>query len=57
VRYVREGPDPTGLKLWYVPGSEFEGKGTLTPYANKEKKRRRAARKVSHESRRVNAHK
>lgn len=42
------------LKTWLVRGTEFEGHGVLTAYAAKEKRRRRAARKVAHESRRRN---
>lgn len=47
--------DPTGVKRWFIPGSEFEGEGVMTPYANKERRRRRAARRVAHESRRINS--
>ena len=42
----------SGVKRWYVtfpPDSD-----DLTPYAAKERRRRRAARRVAHESRRVN---
>jgi hypothetical protein len=47
--------DATGLKCQYVPGSTFEGgNGVLTPYFRKLKARRRAARRVAHESRRRN---
>lgn len=46
--------DPTGLKRYFIPGTEFEGTGVLTPYARKEMRKRRAARRVSHESRRRN---
>jgi hypothetical protein len=40
-----------GMKKMYVPGSKNE---QLTPYGRKELARRRAARKVAHESRRRN---
>ncbi len=46
--------DPVGLKRWYVPGSEFEGEGVLTPYANKEKRRRRCAEKIAKRARKRN---
>lgn len=39
----------TGLKRWFVPNETV-----LTPYALKERRRRRALRKVAHESRRRN---
>ena len=46
--------DASGIKRWFVPGTEFEGEGALTPHAHKERRRRRSARKVAHESRRRN---
>lgn len=52
-RSVRESSgDVTGLKLWFVPGLDHD---VLTPYGRKERRRRRAARRVAHESRRTNA--
>lgn len=51
------GRNPSGLKRMYVPGLEpdAEGfKGVLTPHGFGTMKRRRAARKVAHESRRRN---
>lgn len=45
------GKNPTGLKRFYVPGLEgFR----LTPFGAATLSRRRAARKVAHESRRRN---
>ena len=47
------GKDPTGLKRMYVPG---DGDGfVLTPWGRKELRRRERARKIAHESRRMNA--
>ena len=43
-----------GLKRWFVPGSEFEGTGVLTPYAHKELRRRRTASRISKMARRRN---
>ena len=63
---LQKRKDPTGLKRWYVPGLEGsrpqgghlpagrEFAGVATPYAAKMRLRRRAARKVAHESRRRN---
>lgn len=50
----RSHKDATGLKRQYVPGSEFEGTGVLTPYFTKALRRRRAANKVAKRSRKVN---
>lgn len=43
-----------GIKRWFVPGSEFEGKGQLTPYARKELRRRRRAGRTAKQARKVN---
>jgi hypothetical protein len=48
---VRRPADVTGLKNLIV---RFGGKDYVTPYGQKEIARRRAARKVAHESRRRN---
>lgn len=56
VRHERSGglKNAKGMKRQYVPGSEFYGQGTHTPYFARLMRRRRAARKVAHESRRKN---
>lgn len=51
---VQRRRDSTGLKRWYVPGTEIEGTGVMTRYAVKEKRRRRIASRIAHESRRRN---
>ena len=43
-----------GLKRWFIPGSEFEGQGTLTAYASGVLRRRRAANRVAKASRKRN---
>ena len=48
------GWNPIGIKAWFIPGTTFEGEGTMTRWAQKERKRRRSARKVARESRRRN---
>jgi hypothetical protein len=48
---VRAAPDVTGLKNLIV---RFGDQDYVTPYGRKELARRRAARKVAHESRRRN---
>lgn len=50
-RGASEYIDPTGIKRWYVDDS---GDDILTPYARKERKRRRAASKVAKQARKVN---
>jgi hypothetical protein len=49
-RKRREKGNATGLKRWYVPGSET----ALTPYATRELARRRAAARIAKASRKVN---
>ena len=49
---LQKRKDPRGLKRWFVPGLEGY---VLTPFAAKLRRRRRAARRVAHESRRINA--
>jgi hypothetical protein len=49
-RKRREKGNATGLKCWYVPGSET----VLTPYATRELARRRAAARIAKQSRKVN---
>ncbi len=53
-RFMEREKDPVGLKRWFITGTEFEGEGVLTSYANKERRRRRMARRIAHESRRRN---
>ena len=43
-----------GLKRWFIPGSEFEGTGVLTPYAARERRRRRKVSRIAKRARKRN---
>ena len=43
-----------GLKRWYIPATMYEGRGVLTRYAIKERRRRRAESRRAKQARKVN---